>query len=253
MKTKILKEENEKLYITLSNIDFETANSIRRACMNMVPTLAIEDVEITENNTALYDEILAHRLGLIPLTTDLKTYVKSSDCKCKGAGCARCTVEFSLVKKGPATIYAKDLVSSDNKIIPVYPDMIIDKLFETQEVKLIAKAKLNNADYHIKHSPCNAFYKFEPIVEVLSKSKNLDIICPKKIFKNGEVDKEKLMDCNLCLACSDAYPKNVKVSSGKNIIFIIESFGQLKGKEIFNTALKNLNSGLNEIKKSLKK
>jgi DNA-directed RNA polymerase subunit D len=252
MSSKILKENNEKLMVNLSKIDFETANSIRRACMNMVPTLAIEDVEITQNNSALYDEILAHRLGLIPLKTDLKTYVKSDECKCKGAGCARCTVEFTLMKKGPCIIYAKDLISSDDKVVPVYPDMIIDKLFENQEVKLSAKAKLNNGDYHIKHSACNAFYKFEPIIEVLAKSKELDALCPKKVFKNGEVDKDKLTDCNLCLACSDALPKNVRVSGGKDIIFTIESFGQLSPKEIFNTALKELSSGLEEIKKGIK-
>ncbi|MDD4353640.1 MAG: DNA-directed RNA polymerase subunit D [Candidatus Nanoarchaeia archaeon] len=252
MKAKILKESEEKLIINLSKIDFETANSIRRACMNMVPTIAIEDVEISENNSALYDEILAHRLGLIPLKSDLKTYVKSADCKCKGVGCARCTVDFTLIKKGPCTVYASDLASSDNKIVPVFPEMIIDKLFENQEIKLIAKAKLNNGDYHIKHSPCNAFYKFEPIIEVLAKSKELDNVCPKKVFKAGEVDKDKLIDCNLCLACSDLFPKNVKVSAGKDIIFTIESFGQLMPKEIFNTALKEVSNGLEEMKKSIK-
>jgi len=252
MKSKILKESDEKLVINLSKVDFETANSIRRLCMNAVLTLAIEDVEITANNSALYDEILAHRLGLIPLKTDLKTYVKSDECKCKGAGCARCTVEFTLMKKGPCTVYAKDLISSDNKIVPVFPEMIIDKLFENQEINLTAKAKLNNADYHIKHSPCNAFYKFEPIVEVIAKDKALDALCPKKVFKAGEVDKDRLVDCNLCLACSDAMPKNVKVSSGKDIIFTVESFGQLTPKEIFNAALKELSSGLDEIKKAIK-
>lgn len=252
MNAKILKEDSGIMQLSISKSDFETANSIRRACMNLVPTMAIEDVEIFENNSALYDEVLAHRLGLIPLTTDLKTYTKSDECKCKGAGCARCTAEFSLAKKGPCIVYAKDLMPSDSKIAPVYPEMIIAKLFENQEIKLTAKAKLNNADYHVKHSPCNAYYKFEPIIEVLSKSKDLDKICPKKIFKNGELDKEKAMDCDLCLACMDAYPKNVKVSAGKNIIFSVESWGQLSAKDVFNNALKELSSGLEEIKKSIK-
>ncbi len=252
MKSKILSENENKLVIELQKIDFETANSIRRACMNMVPTLAIEDVEINNNNSALYDEILAHRLGLVPLKTDLKTYVKSDECKCKGVGCARCTAEFSLAKEGPSIVYAKDLIPSDSKVVPIYPEMIVDKLFEGQKIKLIAKAKLNNADYHTKHSPGNAYYKFEPIVEVLSKSKELDKVCPKNVFKNGEVDKERMNECNLCLACSDAYPDKVKVSSGKNIILTIEPFGQLSAKEIFNTAIKELGLGLEELKKSLK-
>lgn len=252
MKSKIIDEKKNELKILLSNADFETANSIRRACSNLVLTMAIEDVEIKENNSALYDEFLAHRLGLIPLSTDLKTYNKKSDCKCKGVGCARCVCEFVLEKKGPCIVYAKDLISSDNKIVPIYPETPIVKLFENQEVKLIAKAMLNNGDYHIKHSPGNIYYKFKPEIKLLSKNKSLDDVCPKKIFKNGEIDSDKLLDCNLCLACSDAYSKNVSVNPSKDIILIIESWEQLSAKEIFNTALNELSNELEEIKKSLK-
>ncbi len=54
-----------------------------------VPTMAIEDVEFRKNNSILYDEIIAHRLGLVPLKTDLKSYNLPEKCKCKGEGCAR--------------------------------------------------------------------------------------------------------------------------------------------------------------------
>ena len=46
-------------------------NSIRRTLMALVPKLAIEDVTIYDNTSALFDEMVAHRLGLLPVPTDL--------------------------------------------------------------------------------------------------------------------------------------------------------------------------------------
>ena len=39
-------------------------NTLRRLIMEEVPTLAIEDVELRDHSSALYDEMVAHRLGL---------------------------------------------------------------------------------------------------------------------------------------------------------------------------------------------
>src|SRR3989344_9129139 len=64
-------------------------NALRRCIINEVPTMAIEYVEIRKNNSILYDEIIAHRLGLIPLKTDLKSYTMIANCSCQGAGCAK--------------------------------------------------------------------------------------------------------------------------------------------------------------------
>ena len=56
---------------TLSGASTAFANAFRRAMIGEVPTLAIEDVRIYDNTSALFDEMLAHRLGLIPIKTDL--------------------------------------------------------------------------------------------------------------------------------------------------------------------------------------
>src|SRR3990167_4753794 len=95
-------QENKKthtLKFTLKNADVAFANAIRRICIEEVPTMAIEDVEIRRNSSVLYDEIIAHRLGMIPLKTDLKSYNMTKDCKCNGEGCARCTVKLTLEGK----------------------------------------------------------------------------------------------------------------------------------------------------------
>src|SRR3972149_11609867 len=89
MEITILNEEkkNKKVTFLVKGTSVSYVNTIRRLIMNEVPTMAIEDVEIRKNSSILYDEIIAHRLGLIPLTTDLKSYNLPDKCKCEGKGC----------------------------------------------------------------------------------------------------------------------------------------------------------------------
>ena len=86
------------------------ANTLRRAMIGEVPTLAIEDVRIYDNTSALFDEMLAHRLGLIPIRTDSSAYVKKEECSCGGEGCAACTATFTMSVEGPGMVYSRDLI-----------------------------------------------------------------------------------------------------------------------------------------------
>lgn len=79
----ILENTNEKIVIRFSNAPRQYVNAIRRISINEVPTLAIDDVVILENSSVMHDEALAHRLGLIPLRTDLDRFVLPHDCDCK--------------------------------------------------------------------------------------------------------------------------------------------------------------------------
>ncbi|VVB76151.1 DNA-directed RNA polymerase subunit D [Candidatus Tiddalikarchaeum anstoanum] len=262
MNVKIVSESKDQLLLNINKTNFEIVNSIRRNCINNVPTLAIEDVSILINNSALYDEVLAHRLGLIPLTTDLKTYVKKEDCKCKGVGCARCTVQLSLEAKGPCTVYSKDLVSTDKSVKPVFDDIPIVKLFEGQEVKLTGTAELGTSTYHSKFAPCFAYHKYYPVISIDSakaskKAGEIIAVCPRHVFKqNGgkvEVDSDKILDCNLCLACQETFPDIIKVeSTDENMLLYIESWGQLKPKEIYNKAIETLMESIGEFAKQVK-
>jgi len=152
-------EKKNRIIFSLSGVDTAYANTLRRIMGFEVPVMAIEDVELRKNTSILYDEIIAHRLGLIPLSTDLKSYDMMSECKCKGVGCASCTVKLTLKAQGPCTVYASDIKTKDPEIKPLYPKMPIVKLLEGQEIELEATAILGRGKEHSKWCPGLIFYK----------------------------------------------------------------------------------------------
>jgi DNA-directed RNA polymerase subunit D len=164
------KKENKAIFV-LEGATPTMANTLRRLILEHVPTMAIEKVEFTKNNSAMYDEVSAHRLGLIPLTTDLKGYNLPWKCTCEGNGCPRCEAHLTLSMKGPGTVYASDLQSKDPKIKPVYPKMILAKLLKGQELEFDAIASLGTGKMHMKWSPGHVWYKYKPSVEIIDQEK----------------------------------------------------------------------------------
>jgi DNA-directed RNA polymerase subunit D len=152
-------EKKHKLVFSVKGVDAAYANTLRRIMGFEVPVMAIEDVEFRKNSSILYDEMVAHRLGLVPLTTDLKSYNLMSECKCKGAGCASCTVKLTLKAQGPCTVYSSDIKTKDPEIKPVYGKMPIVKLLEGQELELEATAILGQGKDHSKWSTGLIYYK----------------------------------------------------------------------------------------------
>ena len=62
-------------------IDASIANSFRRILLSEVPTMAIEKVHVFNNTSVIQDEVLAHRLGLIPLKANPKLFNFKADRK----------------------------------------------------------------------------------------------------------------------------------------------------------------------------
>ena len=152
-------EKKNRLIFSLKGVDTAYANTLRRIMGFEVPVMAIEEVEFRKNTSILYDEMISHRLGLIPLTTDLKSYNMMSECKCKGAGCASCTVKLILKAQGPCTVYSSDIKSKDPEIKPINGKMPIVKLLEGQELEFEATAILGQGKEHSKWCPGLIFYK----------------------------------------------------------------------------------------------
>ena len=129
--------------------------------LSEVPVLAIDDVTIYENGSALYDEIVAHRIGLVPIKTDLRTFKLPDKWTCKGKGCPKCQVSFTLVKKGPCTVYSGDLKSNDPKTTVTDTNIPITKLLENQKVKIEAIAMLGKGKEHAKWQTGVISYGYE--------------------------------------------------------------------------------------------
>ncbi len=158
VEVKVLEESGTTVSLQLEGIDRSYANAVRRFCISEVPAMAIDDVVILENSSVLYDEILAHRLGMIPIRTDLSRYNLPEECDCGNPlGCHKCRVLFVLDAKGRekvSTVTSGDLVSEDREVRPVSESIPLVKLAVGQSVKLEAYARLGRGKEHAKWQPC---------------------------------------------------------------------------------------------------
>lgn len=125
-KVKIRELKDDYAKFELRETDASMANALRRVMIAEVPTIAIDLVEIEVNSSVLNDEFIAHRLGLIPLTSERAMSMRfSRDCDaCDGDGqCEFCSVEFHLrakcINDQTLDVTSKDLYSSDHTVVPV--------------------------------------------------------------------------------------------------------------------------------------
>ncbi len=256
MKLQKIKEErkNNRFSFLLKDSDEVFANTVRRLIIEEVPTLAIEDMEIRDNSSALYDEMLGLRLGLTPIKTDLKSYELKEKCKCQGVGCARCELKIELKAGKKDYVYASDAKSSDPKCTFVHPRMPLVKLLAKQKLDLTMTAVLGKGKDHTKWSPGWAFYRKEPVIS-LGKVADPEGVAKRSpdgvfVFKNNKlsVDPEKVYESNLL----EYYPtldKEIKVEFTDNFIFNLESWGQLSCKEILNQSAEILIEKVEELEK----
>lgn len=191
------------LDVTLTGISLALANAIRRTLLTNIPTLSIDLLEISANTSVLPDELLAHRLGLLPLASvniDRLNYTR--DCSCDSY-CDRCCVILNLSARcdtGDETmaVYARDLVKTamvgaegadfmtgdegsganiEGLGEPVITDpdgkgSIIVRLREGQEVQFRCIAKKGIAKEHAKWSPVTAVgFEYDPY----NKLRHLDL------------------------------------------------------------------------------
>ncbi len=158
VKVKTLEDSGSSVTLQLEGVDRSYANAVRRFCISEVPSMAIDDVVILENSSVLYDEILAHRLGMVPIKTDLDRYNLPDECDCGNPlGCHKCRVLFVLDAKGKekvSTVTSGDLVSEDREVRPVSETIPLVKLAFGQSVKLEAYARLGRGKEHAKWQPC---------------------------------------------------------------------------------------------------
>ena len=144
---KVLNADDKKIAIKLNGVSLQYANALRRICLNGVPVFAIDTVDIIENSSVIADEDITHRLGMIPLKTELSRFVESDS-----------RVMFALDSgdtQSPRTITSAELSSNDEVVKPISDKIPIAYLAPGQRIRVEAYARLGRGTEHAKWNSAN--------------------------------------------------------------------------------------------------
>jgi len=155
----VINKDNQKISVKIKGVPLQYSNALRRVCLNGVPVFAIDTVDIIENSSVLPDEGVAHRLGLIPIKTDLSRFNEPSKCDCQSeSGCSNCKVMLVL-DSGDSdvtrTILSNELSSEDDSIKPISDKISIVQLAPGQRIKVECYARLGRGTEHAKWNSAN--------------------------------------------------------------------------------------------------
>jgi len=256
MKADVIKSNEEKLRIKIKDINYTLANALRRSSFEIFMP-AVDEIEFYANDSVLYDEILANRIGLIPLIPNREINVRD-DCSCKGKGCSKCTLKIKLEAKGEkngSMVYASDIKGEAK---PLFQDMPIVWLEEGQELKLVASINLGKAIEHAKYQA--GLVNYNPVFVLKDFNKNaLNNENIKKVIerfnikfeKNTEIDEKQY---EILSYVQEKFPEakfEIELSD-KDFVFDIETFSYLSPKEILVKAIDALDDNLAQLAKKAK-
>lgn len=238
---KLIKKTDNKI-VFQAEVEESLANAIRRY-LNQILVLAVDEVEISKNDSPLYDETVAHRIGLVPLQTS------------KAAG-EKTTTELKLSVKKEGIVYAKEF---EGKAKIVYSETPITTLEKGQELELVATARTGKGETHSKFAPGLMFYRniFDIKIDGDCPKEVVDV-CPKKILESRDgkivaIDASKCDLCEVCLEfCGKKKKDSIKITPTKDLMITIESFGQLNTEDMIQKSIEVLKKDLADVGKGLK-
>ena len=273
MNIDILEMEETRAKLLIYNADPQLVNALRRTLISDLPKMAIEYVDfhlgpigssengrVADGSSPLFDEIIAHRLGLIPIPTDLGVFRFRSECDHPPEeSCELCTITYTLHKVGPCTVYSGDLEPvNGSEYKPKDPLIPIVKLDEGQAIYITAYAILGTAKEHAKWQVTSGVgYQYYPTVVLDNKKcKNCDRcleVCPKKVFEkiNGKVVVKNPENCNLCGACVKECEGVTVKGDPTKFILRYETDGSMSAEKALKKALKILEKEFEDLRESI--
>eukprot|EP00615_Pteridomonas_danica_P002955 CAMPEP_0114337430 /NCGR_PEP_ID=MMETSP0101-20121206/6353_1 /TAXON_ID=38822 ORGANISM="Pteridomonas danica, Strain PT" /NCGR_SAMPLE_ID=MMETSP0101 /ASSEMBLY_ACC=CAM_ASM_000211 /LENGTH=267 /DNA_ID=CAMNT_0001469653 /DNA_START=207 /DNA_END=1010 /DNA_ORIENTATION=+ len=228
------------------------------------------------NSSIIHDEVLAHRLGLVPIKVDPRwfefkgdgeansanTLVFSLDVKCEWSHAGEDNVDGGVPYTMP--VYASHLVwcpQGDqeetfgvNGVRPAYEDILLAKLRPGQSIKLEAHCEKGVGKDHAKFSPvATASYRLLPAIDIVAEkmqsedNQKLVDMCPMKVFDIEDMGESVAVsrprDCSVCRECIrlEGWSDKVKLSRVPNhFIFKVETVGMLTPRQIVVESLRIL-------------
>ncbi len=232
---KTINKTNDKIVFS-SDMNETIANAIRRYIYR-IPVVAVDEVEIIKNDSPLYDETIAHRVGLIPLRAK------------KQSG------EMKMKTKKAGMVHSKEL-TGDAEV--VHGEIPITLLNEGQQIELKAVLNVGKGIDHSKYNPGFMFFRnvFEIIMDSDLKEKVLKACPNAEIKEKGNkiivIDNKEKEVGDACEGLAEKEGKPIEAEKKEELIITLESFGQLKTEDIFKKSVENLKKDLAEVSKKLK-
>jgi len=261
MKVKTMELKGNKGVLKFEDTNLYFVNSLRRIMLSELPKLAIHDVIIYDNTSPLFDEIISHRLGLIPIPTDLRLLTFREECKCNGKGCPNCTVRYTLSKEEEGVVYSGDL-QPEVKSWAIKEDKIpIVELSKDQRIILEVEAILGRGKDHAKWQAVQApRYSMEATIEIdknrIDELKDFIKELPNDLVElKGEKlelkDDSRLTELELYIGKAKANFINIKRDTSK-LTFSFETDGSLSAKDALRDSVNILLNKYGEFGKLLK-
>ena len=232
-------EKNENQIAFEATMEDSLANAIRRY-VNHVPILAVDEIHISRNDSPLYDETVAHRVGLIPL----KMEKSKKEAKLK----------LSVNKSG--MVYSGEMKGD---VKPVYDNIPITYIDKEQEMEFEATVKAGIGSEHSKFSPGMIYYRN---VSEITMDKDLKekvrSACPNAEIKDKGskivvIDDGRVEVADICERIGSESGKGAEVEMKNNLVITIESFGQISPEEIFKKSIEELEKELEVVSKKIDK
>jgi len=261
MKVKTVELKGNKGVLKIEDTDVYFVNSLRRIMLAELPKLAIDDVIIYDNTSALFDELIAHRLGLIPIPTDLQVLAFRSECKCEGKGCPSCTVRYTLSKEGECVVYSGDLQPEHPSFTITETTIPIVELMKDQRVILEVEAILGRGRDHAKWQVVLApRYRMETKITVDKKRMNEVKAFVEELPKDLvelKGDKLELQDPSKVSVLESYIEKNkgdyiTITKDPTKLLFSFETDGSMSAKAALQESVNILTKKYEEFRKNLK-
>lgn len=252
-KKAVLKIEDTKPYFV---------NSIRRVMLSELPKLAVNEVVIYDNTSPLFDEIISHRIGMVPIPTDLSLLSFRDECVCKGKGCPNCTVRYTLSKEGEGVVYSGDLQPEEKSWAITEDKIPIVELYNDQRLILEVEAVLGRGKDHAKWQSAQApGYTLIPTIEIDKKRMNEVNEFMKKLPEGlVELKKDELKINDIAkMPVLESYIDKHKADfitikrDPSSVIFSFETDGSLSTQDVLRESAKILENKYTEFGKLLKK
>jgi len=225
LKINILSLTDSDMTFEMIGVEAPIANALRRIIISEIPTMAIEKVIMWQNTSVIHDEVLCHRLGLVPIKVDPRifTFKKETDednesncilfklhAKCERKKQYKNADKKTLEKLTPEELYDNAIVYSDqlqwvpigkqaemfkdNPPRPVHDKIIIAKLRGNQEIEAELKCEKGKGKVHAKWSPvATSFYRLMPDIEIVKDivgedAEELVKTCPMNVYGLTDIE-----------------------------------------------------------------